>query len=52
MLYLTVILTVYILFFSIQLTATAQGVNISEPIPLPDDVRETFNLDPILRAVD
>ncbi len=46
MLYLTVILTVYILFFSIQLTATAQGVNISEPIPLPDDVRETFNLDP------
>lgn len=46
MLCLTVILTVYILFFSIQLTATAQSDNIPEPIPLPDDVRKTFNFDP------
>ena len=46
MLYLTVIFTVYILFFSIQLAATAQSVNISEPIPPPAAVRETFNLDP------
>ena len=46
MLYLTVILTVYILFFSIQLTAMAQSVNISEPVPPPDAVRKTFNLDP------
>ena len=46
MLYLTVIFTVYILFFSIQLTATAQSVNIPEAVPPPDDVRETFNLDP------
>ena len=46
MLYLTVILTVYILFFSIQLTAIAQSVNISEPIPPPAAVRKTFNLDP------
>ena len=46
MLYLTVIFTVYILFFSIQLTAIAQSVNISEPVPPPDAVRKTFNLDP------
>ena len=46
MLCLTVIFTVYILFFSIQLTATAQSVNIAEPIPPPATVRETFNLDP------
>ena len=46
MLYLTVILTVYILFFSIQLPATAQSVNISEPVPPPTTVRKTFNLDP------
>ena len=46
MFYLTVILTVYILFFSIQLTATAQSVNISEPVFPPDAVRKTFNLDP------
>ena len=46
MLYLTVVFTVYILFFSIQLTATAQSVNISEPIPPSVTVRKTFNLDP------
>ena len=46
MFYLTVIFTVYILFFSIQLTATAQSVNISEPILPPSTVRKTFNLDP------
>ena len=46
MFYLTVIFTVYILFFSIQLTATAQSVNIPEPVPPPNAVRKTFNLDP------
>lgn len=46
MLYLTAIFTIYILCFSIQLTATAQSVNISEPVPPPATVRETFNLDP------
>ena len=46
MLYLTVIFTVYILFFSIQLAATAQSVNIAEPVPPPAPVRKAFNLDP------
>ena len=46
MLYLTAIFTIYVLFLSIQLTATAQSVNISEPIPPPTAVRETFELDP------
>ena len=46
MLYLTAIFTIYVLFLSIQLTATAQSVNISEPIPPPTTVRETFKLDP------
>lgn len=46
MLYLTAIFTIYILFFSIQLTATAQNFNISEPQPPSTAVRETFNLDP------
>ena len=47
MLYLTAIFTVYMLFLSIQLTATAQSFNkIPEPTPLPTTVRETFNLDP------
>ena len=47
MLYLTAIFTVYFLFFSIQLTATAQNINNTpEPMPPPDAVRETFNLDP------
>ena len=45
MFYLTVIFTVYILFFSIQLAATVQSVNISEPIPPPATVRKAFNLD-------
>ena len=49
MLYLTVIVTVYILFFSIQLTATAQSVNIPEPVPPPTAVRKTFNLDPFYK---
>ena len=46
MLYLTAIFAIYLLFFSIQLTATAQNVKISEPTPPPDAVRKTFNLDP------
>ena len=33
-------------FFSIQLTAIARDVNISEPVPPPATVRKTFNLDP------
>ena len=44
--YLTAILTIYVLFFSIQLAATAQSVNILEPVPPPAAVRKTFNLDP------
>ena len=47
MLYLTAILIVCVLFLSTQLTATAQSVNIPEPIPPTVSVRETFNLDPI-----
>ncbi len=49
MFYLTVIFTVYILFFSIQLAATAQSVNISEPILPPAAVRRVFNLDPFYK---
>ena len=45
MLSLTAILAIYVLFFAIQLTATAQSNNISEPVPPPATVRETFNLD-------
>ena len=46
MLCLTAILTIYILFFSIQLTATGQSVSILEPVHPPTVVRKTFNLDP------
>ena len=46
MFYFTVIFIVYILFLSTQLTATAQSINIREPVPPPATVRETFNLDP------
>ena len=46
MLCLTAILAIYVLFFSIQLTATAQSVNIPEPVSPPVAVRKTFNLDP------
>lgn len=46
MLYLTAIFTIYILFLSIQLTATAQNFNISEPRPPSTAVRKTFDLDP------
>ena len=46
MLYLTAIFTIYILFLSIQLTATAQNLNISEPRPPSTAVRKTFDLDP------
>ena len=46
MLYFTAIFMVYVLFFSIQLTAIARDVNISEPAPPPATVRKTFNLDP------
>ena len=46
MLYLTAILAIYVLFFSIQMAATAQGMNILEPVSPPVTVRKTFNLDP------
>ena len=46
MLYLTAIFTIYVLFLSIQLTATAQNLNISEPLPPSAAVRKAFNLDP------
>ena len=46
MLYLTAIFIVCVLFSSIQLTATAQSVNIPEPVPPPVDVHKTFDLDP------
>ena len=46
MLCLTAILAIYVLFFSIQLTATAQSVNIPEPVSPPVAVRKTFDLDP------
>ena len=47
MLYLTAIFVIYVVFFSFQLTATAQGVDgIPEPVLPPTTVRETFNLDP------
>ena len=47
MLYLTAIFTVYMLFLSIQLTATAQSFNkIPEPVFPPITIRETFKLDP------
>ncbi len=46
MLYLTAIFIVCALFLSTQLTAAAQNVNISDPIPPPPNVRETFKLDP------
>ncbi len=49
MLYVTVIFTVYILFCSIQLAATAQSVNISEPILPLAAVRKVFNLDPFYK---
>ena len=46
MLYLTVIFTLSVLFCTIQITATAQNINIREPVPPPVAVRETFNLNP------
>lgn len=46
MLYLTAILAISALFFSIQLAAVAQNMNILEPVPPPVTVRKTFNLDP------
>ena len=46
MFYFTVIFIVYILFLSTQLTATAQNINILEPMPPPVAVRKSFNLDP------
>ena len=46
MLYLTAIFIVCVMFSSIQLIAMAQSVNISKPLPPPDEVRKTFNLDP------
>ena len=46
MLYLTAVFIVYIIFLSIQSTATAQNMNILEPVSPPVTVRKTFNLDP------
>ena len=46
MLCLTAILAIYVLFFSIQLTATAQSVSILEPVHPPTAVRKTFDLGP------
>ena len=46
MFYLIGVFIVRVLFSSIQLAAMAQSVNISEPIPPPAAVRETFKLDP------
>lgn len=46
MVYLTAILAICVLFFSIQPTATAQNINIPEPVPPPVAIRRTFNLDP------
>ena len=46
MLYLTAILVISVLLFSIQLAATAQNMNILEPVFPPVTVRKTFNLDP------
>lgn len=45
MLYLTAMLTICVLCFSILLTATAQNINIREPVPPPTAIRQTFNLD-------
>ena len=45
MLYLAIFI-VCVIFFSVQLTAIAQSVNISEPVPPSDAVRETFDLNP------
>ena len=49
MLYLTAVFIICVLFSSIQLTATTQNINISEPMPPPAAVRETFNLDPFYK---
>ncbi len=46
MFYLTAVLIIWVLFFSIQLTAIAQSIKIAEPVTPPATVRETFNLDP------
>ena len=46
MLYLTAILAISVLLFSIQLAAAAQNMKILEPVPPPATVRRTFNLDP------
>ena len=46
MFYLTAVFVFCVLFYSIQLTVTAQSVNIPEPVPPPDAVRKTFNLAP------
>ncbi len=46
MVYLTAILAIYVLFFSIQLAATAPSINILKPTPPPVTIRKTFNLDP------
>ncbi|MCY4568054.1 MAG: hypothetical protein OXD49_07040 [Candidatus Poribacteria bacterium] len=49
MLCLTAILVIYVLFFSIQLAATAPSINILKPIPPPDTVRKTFDLNPFYK---
>ena len=46
MFYLTAVLVVCVIFVSIQMTVTAQSINILEPVSPPATVRKTFNLDP------
>ncbi|MDE0012687.1 MAG: hypothetical protein OXU36_16180 [Candidatus Poribacteria bacterium] len=43
---LTAVFIVCAVFFSIQLAAVAQSVNILEPVPPPAAVHKAFNLDP------
>ena len=44
--YRLIICVLWTLFFSILLSAQAQEINIPEPVPPPDAVREAFDLDP------
>lgn len=46
MFYLTAVLIICVLLFSTQLTTIARSVNIPDPVPPPNVVRKTFDLDP------
>ena len=46
MFYLTAVLIICVLLLSIQLTTIARSVNIPDPVPPPNVVRKTFDLDP------